>query len=128
MNAKEWIEILTEHPEWGTTSIEWEAVDEIHKLIEKDKSNWVPCNEKKPENLQEVIVTFINKRPPIYYKNIRNVPMIGFMIYYKGEWYWWSSVVYDLLAEYGQCDSELVDKDIEITAWMPLPEPYRGEE
>ena len=36
MNAKEWIKRMLQHPEWGYVGIEWEAVDEIHKLIEKE--------------------------------------------------------------------------------------------
>lgn len=104
-----------------------ENVEILKELVEKQSKigNWVTCNQKLPENLQEVVVTFINKRPPMYYESIRNVPMVAFAIYYKDEWYWWASTVGDLLAEYGKCESELIDKDIEITAWMPLPEPYK---
>ena len=44
----------------------------------------------------------------------------------NGMWYWWSCVCEDFLAEYGRNEPDLVDSDIEITHWMPLPEPQKG--
>ena len=36
MNKEEWIKRMLQHPEWGYVGIEWEAVGEIKKLIEKE--------------------------------------------------------------------------------------------
>lgn len=33
MRAKEWIENIIAHPNWGTVEIEWEAVDEIQDML-----------------------------------------------------------------------------------------------
>ena len=46
----------------------------------------------------------------------------------RGEWYWYSVVCEDYLKEYGYYEPDVVDDEIEITAWMPLPEPYRESE
>lgn len=52
----------------------------------------------------------------------------GIAVYYNGKWYWWSSVCTDYLEEYREYNVDLVDKYIDIVAWMPLPEPYRESE
>ena len=33
MNAKDWIKELQSNPDWTTTEIDWEAVDEIEKKL-----------------------------------------------------------------------------------------------
>lgn len=89
---------------------------------------WILCNERLPEELVSVNVTWINRNPESYYANIKDIPFSGTAVYYNGNWYWDSSTCIDYLKEYGNCDWELVDKDIDIIAWMPLPEPYREGE
>ena len=86
--------------------------------------NWISVKDRLPDNLQEIIVTFKNHCPAIYYSNIKDKQLTGICVHYKGEWYWYSKVTTDLLSEYGKCDPEKVDKNIEITHWKPLPEPY----
>ena len=89
--------------------------------------HWIPVTERLPENNNPVNVTWVNRNPEVYYMDIKDKPFTATAHYYKGHWYWYSSVTQDFLDEYGKCESELVDKDVEITAWMPLPEEYRGE-
>ena len=89
-------------------------------------NEWISVNDRLPENLQEVIVTFENHCPEMYYLNIKDKPLTGVCVYFKGKWYWYSSVTSDVLGEYGKYDGEEVDRDIEITHWMPLPEPPKG--
>lgn len=89
---------------------------------------WISVKTDKPNDLQEVNVTFVNHCPPPYYASIKNKPFTGTCVYFDGEWFWYSSTTRDLLAEYGRCDSEKVDSAIEITHWMPLPEPPKGAE
>lgn len=86
-------------------------------------SEWISVKKKKPEDLQEVIVTFVNRCPPDYYLSIKDKPLTGVCVYFKDKWYWYSSVTADVLREYGEYDGEEVDRDIEVTHWMPLPEP-----
>lgn len=87
---------------------------------------WIPCSERLPENIRPVIVTWKNTDPASYYQYIVGKHYIGTAHYYRGKWYWYSSVTEDLLAEYGKCDSEEFDEAIEVVAWMPLPKPYKG--
>lgn len=87
---------------------------------------WIPCSERLPEDIRPVLVTWKNNDPASYYQYIVGKHFIGTAHYCKGKWYWYSSVTEDLLAEYGECDSEEFDEAIEAVAWMPLPKPWKG--
>lgn len=85
---------------------------------------WINVKERLPENLQEVIVTWVNHEPDSYYEHIKDVPMTGFAVFHRGKWYWASSTTKDMLAEYGEFEQEEIDECIEVIAWMATPEPY----
>lgn len=88
---------------------------------------WIPVSEKPPEELTPVNITWVNRNPEPYYNDIKDKPFSATGVYYKGEWYWYSSTCEDYLAEYGRCEWNKIDASIEVTAWMPLPEPYKSE-
>jgi len=102
------------------------AMRELKKL--PSAQQWIPCSERLPEELEEVNVTWVNHKPEPYYDFVKDKPFTASAVYYKGDWYWYSSVCTDLLAERGENEIDKIDDAIEITAWMPLPEPYKGEE
>lgn len=83
---------------------------------------------KYPTCLEEVNITFTNLEPEPYYDFIKGKRFTGSAVFYKGEWYWYSSVTVDVLNEYGRYESEKIDEGIKIIAWQPLPEPYKEEE
>lgn len=90
---------------------------------------WIPCSDGLPNELEAVNVTWVNHNPPVYYQYTKDVPNVDTAVYYNGAWYWWDATVIDLLGEYGGAyihGIEPIDKDIEVTAWMPLPKPYKG--
>lgn len=87
---------------------------------------WISCSERLPDNIRPVLVTWKNNDPASYYQYIVGKHFIGTAHYYRGKWYWYSSVTEDLLAEYGKCETEEFDEAIEAVAWMPLPEPWEG--
>lgn len=89
--------------------------------------HWIPCSERLPKTNDPVNVTWVNHNPEVYYMDIKDKPFTATAHYHKGHWYWYSSVTQDYLDEYGEFTPDLVDKDVEIIAWMPLPEEYRGE-
>jgi hypothetical protein len=91
------------------------------------RTRWIPVAEKLPKNLEEVIVTWVNTNPESYYSDIKGIPFSGAAVFYDGDWYWYSNITQDILAEYGRCEDMLIDDAIEITAWMPFPEPYKEE-
>ena len=91
------------------------------------KGHWIDVKEQMPEPLQSVIVTWKNHEPEPYYSDIKHKPFVGVAIYYKDKWWWWSAYTEDMLAEYGRSNDDEVDDAIEITAWMPLPDPYMAD-
>ena len=88
---------------------------------------WILCSERLPEDLVAVNVTWINRCPENYYMQIKDKPFTDTAVLYQGKWYWWDSTIIDYLSECGICISGLVNKSIDILAWQPLPEPYKGE-
>lgn len=87
----------------------------------REKQRWIPVTERPPEERVLVNVVWVNRAPEPYYERIKNVPFSGTACFYRENWYWDSPVVLDLLAEYGEDASDLVDEAVEITHWMPLP-------
>lgn len=85
--------------------------------------HWIPVEERLPEERVLVNVLWVNRDPEPYYEKIKDVPFSGTACFYRERWYWDSPVVLDLLAEYGEDKFDLVDDAVEITHWMPLPEP-----
>ena len=96
--------------------------------MQAEKRTWIPCKERLPENNDPVNVTWVNHNPEVYYMDIKDKPFTATAHYHNGHWYWYSSVTQDYLDEYGVWTPDLVDKDVEITAWQPLPEPYKKSE
>lgn len=94
----------------------------------QNQPDWIPVSERLPEDCVPVNVTWINRNPDPYYKDIKDVPFANSAVYCNGKWYWWSSVCVEYLEEYGEYSIDLVDEGIDIVAWMPLPESYRESE
>lgn len=88
---------------------------------------WTPVTKGLPKDLEEVIVTWVNTNPEPYYSDIEGIPFSGAAVFYNGDWYWYSNITQDILAEYGRCENMLIDDAIKITAWMSFPEPYKEE-
>lgn len=109
------------------------AADLIERLTAenaalREKQRWIPVTERLPEERVLVNVLWVNRAPEPYYEKIKDVPFSGTACFYRGNWYWDSPVVLDLLAEYGNDNFDLVDDAVEITHWMPLPgAPAEGE-
>ena len=91
---------------------------------------WVSVKDRLPEELTPVNVVWVNHNPQLYYSKIKDVPQSNATaVYFCGRWYWWDAVLIDWLGEYGRGREEsLVNKEIEITHWMPLPEPPEVED
>lgn len=81
------------------------------------QSHWIPCSERLPEKSGRYLVTrglnacgsLWNR---IYISNYSDLMGI------KSEKIWWQGNV-------GKPDFKRLD---DVIAWMPLPEPYKGEE
>ena len=88
---------------------------------------WISVTEQLPKELTPVNIVWFNRNPMPYYEVIRNKPFVATGLYFKGRWYWYSAVCEDYLREYGDWEPDRVDAEIEITHWMPLPEPPKEE-
>lgn len=107
-----------------------EELDEkiFNEVVAKPKtSEWIPCSERLPEPLKAVLITWVNNSPPSYYASMKGVPHTDEAVYFRGDWYWWDSTIVDVLGEYGKMRGIEPIKSIDITAWMPLPTPYRED-
>lgn len=84
---------------------------------------WISVKDRLPDNLDPVNIVWVNKDPPSYYEDIKCKPFVATGYYHNGKWWWFSATCEDYLAEYGCSECDSVDSSIEITHWMPLPEP-----
>lgn len=107
----------------------WKSAYERGKAeAEADEDDWTLCSKRLPEDTRPVNITWVNREPESYYADIKDVPFTATGHYCKGKWYWYSVTCQDYLDEYGECEVDAVDNMIEVIAWKPLPEPYRGGE
>ena len=106
-----------------------ELRDRIKNLqsVKPQESKWIPVSERLPKDLEPVNITWVNRNPKSYYSNIKDKPFTATGVYFNGQWYWWSTLCADILAEYSHNYNDVIDDDIEITAWQPLPKSYKAE-
>lgn len=105
-----------------------EQLREAAALVTKESAEllerrWIPVEERLPEERVLVNVLWVNRDPESYYEKIKGIPFSDTACFYRERWYWDSPAVIDLLEEYGKDEFDLVDDAVEITHWMPLPEP-----
>ena len=67
---------------------------------------WIPCSERLPEQLKEVLISFDNY-------GRKDVTVATYRNYFYGEEWIANMVTLDMKS---------------VTHWMPLPEPYKGSE
>lgn len=102
-------------------------LDMVERIPSADRpQGWIPCSERLPKDLEVVNITWVNHCPVTYYADIKDEPFTATAIHYKDKWWWYSPICEDLLAEYGKSECDKMDADIEVTAWMPLPKPWKG--
>ena len=123
MTVQDAARVLKETNCYGTMDI---AKNVILKALE-GQPRWILVSEKLPEDLEPVNITWVNHNPESYYADIKDKPFTATGYYCKGRWYWYSSTCGDYLKEYGRCDADEIDADVEVIAWMPLPKPYKAE-
>ena len=109
-------------------SLVWECLDKVMQApTAQPEQRWIPCSERLPEDIKPVLITWKNTDPASYYQYIVGKHFIGSGHFCNGKWFWYSSTCEDYLAEYGRCDVDEIDEAIEVLAWMPLPDPWEGE-
>lgn len=83
----------------------YDVLNVIQELPREDE--WISVEERMPNYLQKVLVTYIG-----YFDGKRHCDDVAYREF-SGQWMW-------------ALDDTHVG--VEIIAWMPLPEPYQGEE
>lgn len=121
--------IENESRKWGD---EYGVSDVLCDLADlpsaQPEQRWIPTSEKLPDELAEVNVTWENTEPEPYYDFVKGHCFTGTAVYFRGRWYWYSSVCVDYLREYGVSPNDEMDDAIKVLAWMPLPKAWKGEE
>ena len=84
---------------------------------------WHRVEDGLPESNDAVNVVWVNRNPESYYADIKDKPFVATAHYHNWKWYWFSATCKDFLDEYGRCEVDEVDEDIDILYWMPLPSP-----
>lgn len=132
----ETIERFSQNAEYERTHGNLQGYLEFNQLAEwlkelkqlREQTRWIPVDERLPENLESVNITWVNHNPESYYADIiKDKSFTATGVYFNGQWYWWSTQCIDTLAEYSHNYDDVIDDDIEITAWMPLPKKYEAE-
>lgn len=118
---KDYVNSLSTHPlnEWDT----WGVLAAIDKQPTVAASPWRRVEDELPESNDAVNVVWVNRNPESYYADIKDKPFVATAHYHNGKWYWFSATCKDYLDEYGRCEMDESDKDIDILYWMPLPSP-----
>ena len=102
-----------------------ELLKELQQL--REQTRWIPVSERLPKDLEPVNITWLNHNPESYYEDIKDKPFTATGVYFNGQWYWWSTFCVDTLAEYSLNYNDIIDDDVEIIAWQPLPQSHKAE-
>lgn len=84
-------------------------MDAFDEYVESNEPHWIPCSERLPETTDAVLTTYI-------VNGDRSWRYVEESSYYGNDESWDS-----LWDEY-----RISGTRIEVIAWMPLPEPYKG--
>ena len=94
-----------------------EGYAEMNGLLEHmhyvNDQKWIPCNERLPNNMYDVLCCYEYKVTAGRYKGeLSKYYGVGFYSKYHKKWF-------------GEAK---LDSNRKVIAWMPLPNPYRGKE
>lgn len=73
----------------------YDGMDEVNEACRMgmealERTRWIPCSERPPEELEPVNVVWVNHNPAPYYRYMKDVPQKATAVYYREAWYWWS--------------------------------------
>ena len=98
----------------------------IKKCFGVIKMNWISVEDRLPEDNEAVNVTWVNRSPARYYADIKGKPFTATAVYYHGRWYWWTAIIRNILEDCEKAAEDWeIDDCIDVTAWMPLPDPMK---
>ena len=86
-----------------------EAISIVHRVAQECNNGWIPCSERLPEEKINPVTEDYYEYPVIYKNN--DVVDIRYYKFGNGHWYHGFQIMDDY-----------------VTAWQPLPEPYKESE
>lgn len=93
----------------------------IAKIKELSRRDWIPCKDCLPSEDGDYFVTVDSRYIPPYCRNTDK------FIWHDGKW-----VIADYFVldgdEWKKPEYKIIEVDIPVLAWMPLPEPYKEGE
>lgn len=103
------------------------AIDEAIQIVEKlddTEQNWIPASERLPDTEEEVMITLTHT----YEDEYRQRSVASYLRFENGEAHWCDNR-YGYIGWDKYSDGYGGTSNYKVTAWMPLPEPYKaGEE
>ncbi len=120
MNKQEAIKVLNTYDvnfdEYTAKKIA-DAIDMAIEALSLTEAKWIPCSERLPEEKDAGILKKLGTNKQSDYVlatvEVKSVRMTVTAYTYDGKWDW---------------NMKYVFPDYKVIAWMPLPEPWRGEE
>lgn len=98
-------------------AVDIENCDKIIKMLNDDNPHWIPCSERMPKEKDAGILKKLGTKKRSEYVlatvEAKGERMTVTACTYDGKWDWNMKYAYP---------------DFKVVAWMPLPEPYRGED
>lgn len=87
-------------------------IEKLHKhnnRLPQNQQGWIPTSERMPGAMEPVLAQVVDKDGPLWFRRV--------MVFVKNKNQWrLDGKIFDLF--YPTC---------KVIAWMPLPEPYKGE-
>ena len=90
-----------------------------------EKQIWISVKDRLPKDEEIVNITWVNRNPPPYYADIKDVPQVATGLVMDNQWYWFSCYSENISEFKHLADVDRMDKDIEVIAWTHLPTPYK---
>ena len=111
-DAIRWVK--TECNPYGKPTLDFESGTKVIEHLKQmpSASQWIPCSERLPAEKQDVLMMFKGNMAVGFWEDILGDGNPVWYAYSGDGWF---------------TDTEDVDSDGVPLAWMPLPEPYKGE-
>lgn len=103
--------VTADFNELGCVMVTIQAMDALFDILNSSEQQWTPCSERLPEEGKDVLLTYKNNMVVGNWEDI-----CGDVTWYANSGDGWFTA------------TESVDNDGIPIAWMPLPEPWKGEE
>ena len=99
--------------------------DAVLRLIKSQPpaDQWIPCSERLPDTEEEVMITLTHT----YEDEYRQRSVASYLRFENGEAHWCDNR-YGYIGWDKYSDGYGGTSNYKVTAWMPLPEPYKAGE